>query len=59
MTKHTTTPNEPEEMPVQPDSPEIKQPADPIAPEIPQREIPDVPQELPPPMIEPGEPKVI
>ncbi|MES2375596.1 MAG: hypothetical protein V4553_03410 [Bacteroidota bacterium] len=58
MKKHTV-PNEPEEMPVEPDRPEIKQPVNPEQPEFPQREIPDVPQELPPPTVEPGEPKVI
>jgi hypothetical protein len=57
MKKHTV-PNEPEELPVEPDRPEIKQPVDPHEPEIPQREIPDVPQELPPPTVEPGERKV-
>jgi hypothetical protein len=58
MKKHTT-PNEPEEMPVEPDRPEIKQPVNPEQPELPQKEIPDVPQEFPPPTVEPGEPKVI
>lgn len=58
MKKHTT-PNEPEEMPVNPDTPEIKQPVDPMPAEIPQRDVPDVPQELPPPTVEPGQPKVI
>jgi hypothetical protein len=57
--KKYTTPNEPEEMPVEPDRPEIKQPVNPEQPELPQKEIPDVPQELPPPTVEPGEPKVI
>jgi hypothetical protein len=58
MKKHTV-PNEPEEMPVEPDRPEIKQPVNPEQPELPQREIPDVPQEMPPPTVEPSEPKVI
>ncbi|NNU34173.1 hypothetical protein HK413_08485 [Mucilaginibacter sp. S1162] len=58
MKKHTV-PNEPEEMPVEPDRPEIKQPVNPEQPELPQREIPGVPQEMPPPTVEPGQPKVI
>ncbi|MGF7080076.1 hypothetical protein [Mucilaginibacter sp. UYCu711] len=59
MKNHTTMPNEPKEMPVTPDRPEIQQPSDPRPAETPQREIPDVPQELPPPTVEPAEPKVI
>ncbi|MDB5157672.1 MAG: hypothetical protein JWR50_2379 [Mucilaginibacter sp.] len=55
MKKHTV-PNEPEEIPIEPEHPEIKQPADPKEPEIPQKEIPELPekeipetpQELPP-----------
>jgi hypothetical protein len=58
MKKHTV-PNEPEEMPTEPNRPEIRQPSDPKSPEIPQKEIPDIPQELPPPTAEPTEPKVI
>jgi hypothetical protein len=58
MKKHTL-PNEPEEMPVEPDRPEIKQPANPEQPELPQREIPELPQEMPPPTVEPNDPKVI
>jgi len=48
MKKHNTFPGEPEEMPVQPHKPEIERPADPHEPEIPQRELEEVPEELPP-----------
>ena len=47
MKKHTV-PNEPEEMPIEPNRPEIKQPVDPKEPAIPEKEIPEIPQELPP-----------
>jgi hypothetical protein len=47
MKKHTF-PGEQEEMPVRPERPEIKQPADPEEPGIPEKEIDDIPPELPP-----------
>jgi len=47
--KKETFPNEPEEKPVDPKRPEIQQPHDPTNPGVPQREVPDVPQELPQP----------
>ena len=47
MKKHTF-PGEPEEMPLNPESPEIQQPSDPKEPEIPQKEIEEIPEELPP-----------
>jgi len=47
MKKHTF-PGEQEEMPVQPNKPEIQRPADPEEPEIPEKEIQEVPEELPP-----------
>ncbi len=47
-------PNEPDERPVNPQRPEIQQPHDPAETQVPQREVPDVPQELPPPS-NPGE----
>jgi hypothetical protein len=48
MMKKHTFPREQEEMPIRPERPEIKQPADPKEPEIPEREIDDIPPELPP-----------
>jgi hypothetical protein len=54
MKKHTF-PGEQEEMPVQPNRPEIQRPADPKEPEIPEKEIQEVPQELPPDKKEPVE----
>jgi hypothetical protein len=47
MKKHTF-PGEKEEMPIQPERPEIKQPTDPKEPEIPKKEIQEIPEELPP-----------
>jgi hypothetical protein len=46
--QHNTIPNEPEEMPVRKDEPEIKQPADPKVPEIPQEDPDRIPDEVPP-----------
>ena len=48
MKKHNTFPGEQEEMPVQPDRPEIQRPYDPQEPEIPEKEIEEIPDELPP-----------
>jgi hypothetical protein len=47
MKKHTV-PNEPDEMPLQPDRPEITKPTDPKEPDISKREIEEIPEELPP-----------
>ena len=45
--QHETIPNEPQEAPVQPLSPEVQQPTDPHTPSIPQEAPPNEPQELP------------
>ena len=47
MKKHTF-PGEQEEMPATPKRPEIERPADPREPEIPQKEIEEIPPEIPP-----------
>jgi hypothetical protein len=49
--KKQTIPNEPDEMPVPPERPEVKQPEDP-QPHLPEKEIEEVPQELPSPSIQ-------
>ena len=41
-------PNEPDEMPVPKEQPEIKQPNDPQEPKIPEEDPENIPQELPP-----------
>jgi hypothetical protein len=46
--KHQTIPNEPEEMPVKKDKPEIEQPIDPKVPEVPQENPDELPDEIPP-----------
>lgn len=46
--KHTTMPNEPEEIPVQPERPEIRRPADPGEPQLPEEAPDNLPQEVPP-----------
>jgi hypothetical protein len=46
--KHETIPNEPEEMPVKKEQPEIQQPNDPRTPEVPQESPGEIPDELPP-----------
>jgi hypothetical protein len=46
--QHNTIPNEPQEMPVRKDEPEIKQPNDPKVPEIPQEDPQRIPDEIPP-----------
>ncbi|MBB5395410.1 hypothetical protein [Mucilaginibacter sp. AK015] len=46
--KHQTIPNEPEEMPVKKDRPEIEQPVDPKAPEVPDESPDELPDEMPP-----------
>ncbi|MES2807725.1 MAG: hypothetical protein V4619_03825 [Bacteroidota bacterium] len=46
--KKETIPNQPEEMPVQPEHPEIKQPVDPPQTPIPEREVIEPPPDLPP-----------
>jgi hypothetical protein len=55
MKKHNTFPGEQEEMPIRHDRPEIQQPHDPPNPEIPEREIEEIPEELPPHEKEPKE----
>ncbi len=54
MKKHTF-PGEQEEIPPQPDRPEIIQPTDPKEPEIPERQIEEIPTELPPDPKQPNE----
>lgn len=46
--KHETFPGEQEEMPERKAEPEIEQPSDPPEQELPDKEIPEVPEELPP-----------
>jgi hypothetical protein len=46
--KKQTFPNEPQEMPVQPERPEIQQPVDPPQTPIPEREVTEPPPDLPP-----------
>jgi hypothetical protein len=46
--QRNTIPNEPQEMPVRKDAPEIRQPADPKVPEIPQEDPDWIPDEMPP-----------
>ncbi|WP_162499779.1 hypothetical protein [Mucilaginibacter terrigena] len=46
--QHKTTPNEPEEMPVKKEQPEIKQPHDPKTTEIPEESPDEFPDEVPP-----------
>jgi hypothetical protein len=45
--QHDTMPNEPQEAPVRPQQPEIRQPNDPKAPDIPQEAPQNEPQEVP------------
>ena len=47
--KNQTVPNEPEEFPVEPESPEIRQPADPGEPLIPEEAPENIPPEAPDP----------
>lgn len=54
MKKHTF-PGEQEEIPLRPDRPEIIQPTDPKEPEIPERQIEEMPTELPPDPKQPNE----
>ena len=46
--QHNTIPNEPQEMPVRKEEPQIKQPNDPKIPEIPQEDPERIPVEIPP-----------
>ncbi len=48
MSKKRTMPVEPDEMPVNPKSPEISQPTDPGQPVTPEEAPENIPQELPP-----------
>jgi hypothetical protein len=48
MSKKQTMPVEPDEMPVNPGSPEIRQPTDPGEPAMPEEAPENIPQELPP-----------
>jgi hypothetical protein len=57
--KKQTMPNEPDEMPVPKEAPEIRQPNDPQEPKIPVEDPERIPQEIPPeppnfPEIRPG-----
>jgi len=46
--KHQTIPNEPEEMPAQPNRPEVEQPNDPKTQEVTEESPDELPDELPP-----------
>jgi hypothetical protein len=48
MSKKRTMPNEPDEMPVNPERPEIRQPTDPGEPDMPEEGPENIPNELPP-----------
>jgi hypothetical protein len=56
MSKKRTMPNEPDEMPVNPERPEIRQPTDPGEQEMPEEAPENIPNEIPD--TEPGEPEV-
>ena len=54
--KHQTMPGEPDEMPVQPERPDIQQPSDPGEPQTPEEAPGNLPQEVPPG--EAGQPEI-
>lgn len=45
--KHTSIPFEPEEFPISPENPEIRQPTDPGEPDIPEEAPENIPNEVP------------